>query len=163
MREGRTEQPVFAGSVINRLKADRKHTLNRVNEACCAAVIAGSEKTAVSSGMQSFGTDDDCLYAFYEALNRMAASGGKPLAVSINMILPAGTEADELKSIMDRFAELAEEENVDIADVHSSVSANVLTRIMQVTCIGRLLPEYIQPEQDAGHSVTVIYAFSDSC
>jgi len=153
MRAGRTEQTVFALSVLGRIKEERKYTLTPLSEACGAAVLTGSGQTVISAGNLTEQTDDGCYYVFYRAMNRMAAARGEALAVTLNMIMPEGTDQDELKGQIDRLASLAKMWNIDVADVRSGVSSNVLHTIFSVTCIGRLAEEYVPPVNAAGLSV----------
>lgn len=74
--------------------------------------------------------------AFFRMANDICCAGADPSGMMLNILLPEGSEEQELRQIMDQIGSLAEEYKVDILGGHTEVTPVVTGPVITVTGVG---------------------------
>lgn len=74
--------------------------------------------------------------AVYGAVNRLVAADAVPEAIAVTIMMPEGTEENQLKALMRELDACCRQENMALMPGHIAVSSNVNTLILSVTAIG---------------------------
>lgn len=74
--------------------------------------------------------------AFFRMANDICCAGADPSGMLLDILLPEGSEEQELRQIMDQIGSLAEQYEVDILGGHTEVMAAVTEPVITVTGVG---------------------------
>lgn len=74
--------------------------------------------------------------AFFRMANDICCAGAEPSGMLLDILLPEGSEEQELRQIMDQIGSLAEEYEVDILGGHTEVTSVVAGPVITVTGVG---------------------------
>lgn len=74
--------------------------------------------------------------AVYGAVNHLIAAAALPASLMVNIMMPEGTEENQLKALMRELTVCCEQENIALMAGHTAVSPNVNTLILSVTALG---------------------------
>ena len=74
--------------------------------------------------------------AFFRMANDICCAGADLSGMLLNILLPEGSEEQDLKGIMDQIGSLAEEYEVDILGGHTEVMPSVTEPVITVTGVG---------------------------
>lgn len=74
--------------------------------------------------------------AVYGAVNAVAAAGAVPKAMAMTVLMPTGTEEQQLKTLMKEFDRLCGQERITLIAGHTAVSPAVSTLVLSITAIG---------------------------
>lgn len=74
--------------------------------------------------------------AFFRMANDICCAGAEPSGMMLDILLPEGSEEQQLRQIMDQIGSLAEEYQVDILGGHTEVMPAVTEPVITVTGVG---------------------------
>ncbi len=140
MKPGKISEPVLKRSVIRTIK----YLTDEISAKAAPgndAVIADSEgiAAAVSTAGLYMSEENlyfDCQCAILNGMNNVAAKGGTPFAVLMNVILPAGKLESDLRALMGSVSKLCLKLNLQIAGGSTEVSSSVKNTIVTFTVLG---------------------------
>lgn len=75
-------------------------------------------------------------YAFWKALNKLAASGAEPQAIMVNLLLPARGGEDRISSIIKELSELCKAHKVDYLGGHTELLEELRAPVITVAAYG---------------------------
>ncbi len=140
MKSGKVSEAVLKRSVIKTVnKQQKQNTVAKAVVGLDAGLFAQEEMTgvmAVSSAALSGCEEGLAAVAVKRACNSLAASGAKPEAVTLQLMLSESTEEKELKDMMKEAVSACEESGVALVNGHTQVSAFVTEPVISVTAMG---------------------------
>lgn len=97
-------------------------------------------------------------YAFYKALNKLELSGGQPLAIMVNAMLPARGNEARIRELTKHLADLCVQTGVEYLGGHTELLEELRSPVITVVAYGRRLktPEYSPREIKAGQEILMI-------
>lgn len=140
MKPGKISEPILKRSVIKTIKYKTDEILAKAapgND----AVIADSKGIVVATAVAGLYMSEenlffDCKCAILNGMNNVAAKGGKPFALLMDMILPAGKLESDLRALMGSISKLCLKLNLQITGGNTEVSAAVKKPIVSFTILG---------------------------
>lgn len=140
MKPGKISEPVLKRSVIRTIK----YITDEIPAKAAPgndAVIADSEGivAAVSTAGLYISEENiffDCKCAIFNGMNNIAAKGGNPFAVLMNVILPAGKLESDLRVLMGSISRLCLKLKLQIAGGSTEVSDAVKSTVVSFTILG---------------------------
>lgn len=139
MRAGKISEAVVKRSVIKTVNKQRKRTASKAEVGADAGRFLQEEMTgALAASCTSLAGDESGLAALavHRACNSLAAAGGNPAAVTVQLMLPETAEEAELKQTMQELLEACEIADVALVNGHTQVSPFVTKRVVSVTSMG---------------------------
>ncbi len=152
MKPGKISEPILKRSVIKTIK----YKTDEISAKAAPgndAVIADSKgiAAAVSTAGLYMSEENlffDCKCAIFNGMNNISAKGGKPFAVLMNIILPAGKLESDLRALMGSISKLCLKLNLQIAGGSTEVSAVVKNTIVSFTILGHPAIAEESPESE---------------
>ena len=140
MKSGKVSEAVLKRSIIKTVNKQEKHQLvSKAAVGSDAGMFACEEMTGVmATSCTSLSGCEKGLaaVAVHRACNSLAAAGGTPVAVTVQLILPESAEEKELKEIMQEILDACKAADVVLANGHTQVSSFVKEPVISVTAIG---------------------------
>jgi len=140
VKTGKISEAVLKRSIIKNVnKQEKQHTVSKACVGSDAGLFACEEMTGVMavSGTSLSGRETGlAAVAVQRACNSLAAAGGTPMAVSVQLVLPETMEEKELKELMKEILASCEMAGVALANGHTQVSAFVTEPVISATAIG---------------------------
>lgn len=139
MEIGKVPESVLKRSVLGQLKTGRKEvTMGAGLGKDCAILSFGlQEDILLASAPALAAVEDAVLYAIHTAVNHIAASGGAPVAVLLQLLLPPACEEAQLRAVMARAEEICAALHIQIAGGHTEVTDAVGRIVLTVTAAGK--------------------------
>ena len=139
METGKIPESVLRRSVLKQLTTRREEVLIHAGVGeDCSAFVTGDDEAVVLSTDPITGTSKDIgTFAFHITANDIASSGAELIGLLLTVILPPGTEEEQLKRIMGEISGLAAENGVEILGGHTEVSPAVNQPLISVTGVGK--------------------------
>lgn len=138
MKTGKVPETILKRSVLKQLKNKRKEVLlgSAVGEQ--HGILDSSNCDRLVLSVNPFiGTKKEAgEFGIHEAVNDVMASGAEPVAILVNLLLPAKMEEKGLKRIMEDLRISCHSLHIDVIGGHTEVTASVLEPILTVTAIG---------------------------
>lgn len=104
----------------------------------CGILDYGDWACAVSSDPITGSGSRQGYLGVHISCNDIAASGAKPIGVTLTILMPKGSEEADIKIIMDEAKEAAQEISVSIIGGHTEITEAVNRPVISVTAIGKL-------------------------
>ena len=140
MKSGKVSEAVLKRSVIKTVnKQEKQNTAAKAAVGQDAGLFAQEEMTgvmAVASASLAGCEEGLGALAVKRVCNSLTASGAKPEAVTLQLMLAESTEEKDLKAIMKEVINACEEADVALANGHTQVSAFVTEPVISVTAMG---------------------------
>lgn len=152
MRTGKLPEHTFKRSVINPIRYRRTDTDFRVAIGHDGAVF-GNMVTAMAT--TAFCYTGNEIYALDNAINNVIAAGGKPVAVSVAILLPEHSEESTLRQITGNLAVQAEQYQVEIVAGHTELVPSVVSPTVTVTAYGEKLWNNQHGKVNAGMDIVM--------
>jgi hydrogenase expression/formation protein HypE len=103
----------------------------------CAVIDFGPYECVVSTDPITAAPAQAGTLAIHVSCNDIASNGVAPVGVMLAVLLPEGTEEDEVRGLMREAAEAAESIDVEIIGGHTEITAAVTRPVIVSTAIGR--------------------------
>lgn len=140
MKKGRIPENVWKRSVLRQLRTKREEVIigAGIGEDC--AIFSFDKDSLFALGMDSvtMAGEEAVRYAVHGAVNRIAASGAEPVAITLSALLPEKTEEPEIKAIMARAEAECALIQIQAAGGYTEVTDAVTRPVLTVTAAGRL-------------------------
>lgn len=140
MKPGKVSEAVLKRSILKNVnKQEKQHIVSKAGVGSDAGLFSCEEMTGVMavSGTSLAGREAGLLaVAVQRACNSLAAAGGIPTAVSVQLVLPETMEEKELKELMKEILASCETSGVALANGHTQVSSFVTEPVISATAMG---------------------------
>lgn len=152
MRKGKISENILKRSVLKTIKYKNQHFIKQgaAPGGDASVTVSGNVMASASAGLM-FGAEllrFDIKRAFYNALNNVAAEGGKPEGVIVNLVLPKRTQEQDIKELMRYISGLCKDAEIEIAGGDTEVTEHVTSEIINFTAFGTYLPAKCQPSPE---------------
>ncbi|MDR2771554.1 MAG: AIR synthase family protein [Clostridiales Family XIII bacterium] len=138
LKIGKLDNELLEAIVLRHIRHRRPEVLTRPGIGDdCAVIDFGPYECVLSTDPITATAAQAGLLAIHVSCNDIASNGIAPLGVMLAVLLPEGTEEEEVREIMRRAAEAAEELNVEIIGGHTEITAAVTKPVIISTAIGR--------------------------
>ena len=158
MKAGKVPESVLKRSIIKQIKTRRPEILMgaAVGEDC-AVVELGEDEVYVMSTDPITGTSHEVgSLAVHVTANDIASAGAEVIGVMLSVLLPEGTEEEELKTIMKQVEETCHELNIQTIGGHTEVTRVVNQPVLTVTGIGKVKKDALVTTSGAGPGDDVV-------
>ena len=128
-----------------------------VGEDCAALKLAPGEIFVISTDPITGTVKDIGNLAIHITLNDLASAGAEPVGVMLTILLPEGSEEQDLKSLMRQMEEGCAAANVQIMGGHTEVTRVVNQPIVSVCGVGKAREEQLVSTGGArpGHDIII--------
>ena len=139
MKVGKVPESVLKRSIIKQIKTKRPEILMgaAVGEDCAVVELNEGEVYVMSTDPITGTSHDIGSLAIHVTANDIASAGAEVIGVMLSVLLPEGTEEDELKSIMKQVEDTCHELNIQTIGGHTEVTRVVNQPVITVTGIGK--------------------------
>uniref|UniRef100_UPI004056D555 AIR synthase family protein n=1 Tax=Agathobacter sp. TaxID=2021311 RepID=UPI004056D555 len=143
MRAGKLKESILKRSVLKQLH-------KRNDRVICHPSFGGDfgavepkegEVVVLSTDPITLAKEDIAPKAVTAALNDVACSGAKPVGILVNLLLPTGSNEQQLKDLIKEIEIVCEACNVDVIGGHTEVTRAVQTPLITVMAAGVVLKE----------------------
>ncbi len=140
MNIGKVPESVLKRSVLKSIKTRRDEVVLSagVGEDCTAVHLEKDELFVLSTDPITGTTKDIGKLAIQITANDLASSGAEPVGVMVTLLLPDGTEEEELKTVMQDLASACNEHNIEIMGGHTEVTSAVNQILVSITGVGKV-------------------------
>jgi hydrogenase expression/formation protein HypE len=138
LKTGKLDNDLLETIVLRHISHRRPEVLTRpgVGEDC-AVIDFGDYDCVLSTDPITAAAAQAGFLAIHVSCNDIASNGVAPLGIMLAVLLPEGTEEEEVRALMRRAAEAAEELDVEIIGGHTEITAAVTKPVIISTAIGR--------------------------
>ena len=140
MKSGKVSEAVLKRSILKTVnKQEKQHMVSKAAVGSDAGMFACEEMTGVMAASST--TLSGCekglaAVALKRACNSLAAAGGNPVAVTVQLVLPETAEEKEIKELMQETLAACEVSGVAFASGHTQISSFVAEPVISVTAMG---------------------------
>jgi len=140
MKSGKVSEAVLKRSIIKTVnKQEKQQLVSKAAVGSDAGLFAVEEMTGVMAAASA--TLSGCgeglaAVAVKRACNSLAAAGGSPAAVAVQLMLPEAAEEKELKELMQEILIACAAADVVLANGHTQSSSFVTEPVISVTAMG---------------------------
>jgi len=140
MKSGKVSEAVLKRSILKTVnKQEKQHMVSKAAVGSDAGLFACEEMTGVMAASST--TLSGCekglaAVALKRVCNSLAAAGGNPVAVTVQMTLPEPAEEKELKELIQEILAACEVSGVALANGHTQISSFVTEPVISVTAMG---------------------------
>ena len=140
LKIGKVPESVLKRSIIKQIKTKRDEIIvgAGVGEDCAAIEIADDEVFVTSTDPITGTSHDIGALSVHVTANDIASSGAEVIGVMLSVLLPEGTEEDELKDIMRQVEEVCCALNIQTVGGHTEVTTVVNQPVITCTGIGKV-------------------------
>lgn len=139
MKAGKVSEAVLKRSVIKAVnKQGQQNKTSKAGVGCDAGLFELQTEGVVATACTTLAGMEEGLAALavHRACNSLAATGSRPAAVTVQLVLPETMEETELKQTMQEILSACDAAKVVLAQGHTQVSPFVTERIVSVTAMG---------------------------
>lgn len=158
MRAGKVSQTVYRRSVQKQLHTVREEFLLKPSaEEMCTAMRTGQGAAAFTASCTVSGMSPSLgICAVAKAVNDLAARGGVPAGVSVQILLPVTTEETALKTLVHQMEMLCQELKIQIAGIQAEVNPAVSQMILVVNALGSAEEESLMRVSEVGPGQDIV-------
>ncbi len=140
MNVGKVPESVLKRSIIKQIKTKRPEILMgaSVGEDCAVVELAQDEVYVMSTDPITGTSHETGSLAVHVTANDIASSGAEVIGVMMSVLLPEGTQEEELKTLMKQVEETCHELNIQTIGGHTEVTRVVNQPVITVTGIGKV-------------------------
>ncbi len=138
LKVGKLDSNLLQKIVIDNIKFKRDEVRVRAGVGeDCAVVDYGDYDCVVSTDPITASVNDIGRLAIHISCNDIASNGIEPLAITLALMLPEGTSAEEIETIMKQAGEASEAAGVEIIGGHTEITKAVNQPVIVSTAFGR--------------------------
>ena len=140
LKIGKVPESVLKRSIIKQIKTKRSEIIvgAGVGEDCAAIELADDEIFVTSTDPITGTSHDIGALAVHVTANDIASSGAEVIGIMLSVLLPEGTDEDELKTIMKQAEEVCSKLNIQTVGGHTEVTKVVNQTVITATGIGKV-------------------------
>ena len=137
---GKVPESVLKRSIIKQIRTKREEIIvgAGVGEDCAAIELSDDEVFVTSTDPITGTSHDIGALSVYVTANDIASSGAEVIGIMLSVLLPEGTEEEELKSIMQQAEEVCAKLNIQTVGGHTEVTSVVNQPVITATGIGKV-------------------------
>lgn len=139
MKSGKLSEAVLKRSVIKAVNKQKKqNTTSKAGVGCDAGLFELQTEGVAACACTALAGQEEGLAALavHRACNSLMAAGGRPSAVTVQLVLPETMEEPEVKQTMQEILSACEAAGVALTQGHTQVSSFVTERVISVTAVG---------------------------
>lgn len=138
LKVGKLDNDLLERIVFQKITFKRPEVLTRpgIGEDC-AVVDFGTYECVMSTDPITAAVGDIGRLSIHISCNDIASNGVEPLGIMLTVMLPEGTEPEDVEEIMKQAASASEELGVEIIGGHTEITSAVTKPIIVSTAIGR--------------------------
>lgn len=139
MKVGKVPESVLKRSIIKQIRTRRPEILMgaSVGEDCAIVELEDDEVYVMSTDPITGTSHNIGSLAVHVTANDIASAGAEVIGVMLSVLLPEGTEEDELKAIMQQVESTCHDLNIQTIGGHTEVTRVVNQPVITVTGIGK--------------------------
>lgn len=139
LKVGKVPESVLKRSVLKQIHTKRREVLlgAGVGEDCAALKLEEGEVFVLSTDPITGTAQDIGNLAIHITMNDLASAGAEPIGVMLTVLLPEGTQEEQLKSMMRQMEEACGETGVQIIGGHTEVTRAVIQPLVSVCGVGK--------------------------
>jgi hydrogenase expression/formation protein HypE len=138
LKIGKLDNNLLERIVLRHIRHRRPEVLTRPGIGDdCAVIDFGPYECVLSTDPITAAAAQAGLLAIHVSCNDIASNGVAPLGVMLAVLLPTGTEEEEIHEIMRGAARAAEELDVEIIGGHTEITSAVTKPVIISTAVGR--------------------------
>ena len=140
LKIGKVPESVLKRSIIKQIRTKRSEIVvgAGVGEDCAAIELADDEIFVTSTDPITGTSHDIGALAVHVTANDIASSGAEVIGIMLSVLLPEGTEEEELKTIMKQAEEVCSRLNIQTVGGHTEVTKVVNQTVITATGIGKV-------------------------
>ncbi|MBO4904849.1 MAG: AIR synthase family protein [Lachnospiraceae bacterium] len=140
LKIGKVPESVLKRSIIKQIRTKRDEILigAGVGEDCAAIELADDEIFVTSTDPITGTSHDIGALAVNVTANDIASSGAEVIGIMLSVLLPEGTEEEELRSMMQQAEEVCAGLNIQTVGGHTEVTNVVNQPVITATGIGKV-------------------------
>ena len=140
LKIGKVPESVLKRSIIKQIKTKRDEIIvgAGVGEDCAAIQLAEDEIFVTSTDPITGTSHDIGALSVHVTANDIASSGAEVIGVMLSVLLPEGTQEEELKKMMQQVEEVCSKLNIQTVGGHTEVTAVVNQPVITTTGIGKV-------------------------
>ena len=143
LKVGKVPESVLKRSIFKQIHTRREEVLlgAGVGEDCAAMKLGPGEIFVISTDPITGTAEDIGKLAIHITLNDLASAGAEPVGVMLTILLPEGSEEQDLKALMRQLEEGCAAAKVQIMGGHTEVTRVVNQPVVSVCGVGRAREE----------------------
>lgn len=143
LKVGKVPESVLKRSIFRQIHTRRREVLlgAGVGEDCAALKLEPGEVFVVSTDPITGTARDIGRLAIHVTVNDLASAGAEPVGVMLTILLPEGSEEQDLKQMMAQMEECCAKAGVQIMGGHTEVTRAVTQPLISVCGIGKAREE----------------------
>ncbi|MDF2541901.1 MAG: hypothetical protein K0S47_1619 [Herbinix sp.] len=114
-----------------------------VGEDCSVLALEEDEVIVLSTDPITGTVQDIGTYAVHITANDIASNGAEVVGIMLTILLPEGTEEEELKTMMRDMEAVCKQLNIEIVGGHTEVTKAVNQAIVTVTGVGKMKRDHM--------------------
>lgn len=140
MEIGKVPEEILQRSVFKRIKKRRPEVLVHpgIGEDCAVLVFENNEAMVISTDPITGTINDIGTLAVHITVNDLASAGADAVGLLQTIILPPGTNENDLIKVISEMEAVCNELNIEIIGGHTEVSAAVTQPLISITGIGKV-------------------------
>lgn len=140
LKTGKVPESVLKRSIIKQIRTKRNEIIlgAGVGEDCAAIGLADDEIFVTSTDPITGTSHDIGSLAVHVTANDIASSGAEVIGIMLSVLLPEGTEEEELKEMMRQAEEACSKLNIQTVGGHTEVTKAVTQPVITATGIGKV-------------------------
>ncbi|MDY6038693.1 MAG: AIR synthase family protein [Eubacterium sp.] len=137
---GKLDSEMLKRIVIDKIKYQNEDVRVRAGVGeDCAVVSYGDYDCVISTDPITSSISDVGRLSIHISCNDIASNGVMPIAITLAVMLPKGTTAEDIETIMTQAAESAEEIGVEIVGGHTEITEAVNRPVIVSTAFGKCI------------------------
>lgn len=143
MKLGKLPENVLKRSILKKLDLKRSDASTKPEFGeYCAFLRSDKENVVFSQGTVSDGLVGNIRFLVTKLINNLACKNAEAIGLMFSVTIPETMEEAELKSLISEMSEAAANVKINIIDVNTRVSADVLKPIVSATAIGKAVEPF---------------------
>ncbi len=140
MNLGKVPEAVLKRSVLNQIGHRREEVLvgPAIGEDCSVLAVAEDEVLVLSTDPITGTVQDIGTFAVHITANDIASNGAEVIGIMLTVLLPEGTEEEELRAAMQDMETACRQLNIEIIGGHTEITKAVRQPIITVTGVGKM-------------------------
>ena len=140
MNLGKVPEAVLKRSVLNQIGHRREEVLvgPAIGEDCSVLAVAEDEVLVLSTDPITGTVQDIGTFAVHITANDIASNGAEVIGIMLTVLLPEGTEEEELRAAMQDMETACRQLNIEIIGGHTEITRAVRQPIITVTGVGKM-------------------------
>lgn len=140
MKAGKVPESILKRSIIKQIKTKRPEILigAAVGEDCAVVELADDEVFVMSTDPITGTSHEVGSLAVHVTANDIASSGAEVIGVMLSVLLPEGTDEEELKTIMKQVEGTCHDLNIQTIGGHTEITRVVNQPVLTVTGVGKV-------------------------